>query len=211
MKSRQFLGSTRRHSNPRYKPYLDIFTSVLGIEGKPFGQLNQLRFGISDDAHGTQWNLALAEGDVKAYLGVNLEGLEDNGWPIATLLLSELKNPSLEKLKSRIGDPDSVDTRLTRDAWEITRRPKICNSIDYSKLIPEEFRQIVADARLHDLRHAHSLRAVMNGESLHMARQLLGHRRASTSNRYVHLYDATLSQAAERVAEAIHLKSGMSV
>ena len=62
---------------------------------------------------------------------------------------------------------------------------------------------IVADARLHDLRHAHASHAVMNGESLHVAGRLLGHRRASTTNRYVHLDDATLRLAAERVAEKI--------
>ena len=51
---------------------------------------------------------------------------------------------------------------------------------------------IVADARLHDLRHAHASHAVMNGERLHVAGHLLGHRRATTTNRYVHLtrYDA---------------------
>ncbi len=65
---------------------------------------------------------------------------------------------------------------------------------------------IVADARLHDLRHAHASHAVMNGESLHVAGRLLGHRRASTTNRYVHLDDATLSQAAERVAAAVEQK-----
>ena len=45
---------------------------------------------------------------------------------------------------------------------------------------------IVADARLHDLRHAHASHAVMNGESLYVAGRLLGHRRATTTNRYVH-------------------------
>ena len=65
---------------------------------------------------------------------------------------------------------------------------------------------VVTDARLHDLRHAHASHAVMNGESLHVAGRLLGHRRASTTNRYVHLDDATLSQAAERVAVAITLR-----
>ena len=65
---------------------------------------------------------------------------------------------------------------------------------------------IVADVRLHDLRHAHASHAVMNGESLHVAGRLLGHRRASTTNRYVHLDDATLGQAAERVAENMERK-----
>ena len=67
---------------------------------------------------------------------------------------------------------------------------------------------IVADARLHDLPHAHASHAVMKGESLHVAGRLLGHRRASTTNRYVHLDDATQSQTAERVATAIQRKLG---
>ena len=65
---------------------------------------------------------------------------------------------------------------------------------------------IVPDARLHDLRHAHASHAVMNGESLHVAGRLLGHRRASTTNRYVHLDDVTMSQATGRVAAAIQGK-----
>ena len=65
---------------------------------------------------------------------------------------------------------------------------------------------IVADARLHDLRHTHASHAVMKGESLHVAGRLLGHRRASTTNRYVHLDDAILSEAAERVALAVQQK-----
>ena len=64
----------------------------------------------------------------------------------------------------------------------------------------------VADARLHDLRHAHASHAVMNSESPYVAGRPLGHRQASTTNRYVHLVDATLSRAAERVAESIQRK-----
>ena len=65
---------------------------------------------------------------------------------------------------------------------------------------------VAAVRRLHDLRHAHASHGVMNGESLHVAGRLLGHRRATTTNRYVHLDDATLSQAAERVAASIQAK-----
>ena len=46
----------------------------------------------------------------------------------------------------------------------------------------------------------------MNGEGLHVAGRLLGHRRAATTNRYVHLDDATLSQAAERIALGMQRK-----
>ena len=62
---------------------------------------------------------------------------------------------------------------------------------------------MVADARLHDLRHSHASHAIMNGESLHMAGRLLGHRRATTTNRCAHLDEATLSEAAERVAMVV--------
>ena len=64
----------------------------------------------------------------------------------------------------------------------------------------------VADARLHDLRHAHASHAVINGESLRVAGRLLGHRCTNTTNRYVHLDDATLSEPAERVAKAVEQK-----
>lgn len=62
---------------------------------------------------------------------------------------------------------------------------------------------MVADAQLHDLRLLHASDAVMNSESLHAAGRLLGHRKALTTNQYVHLDDATLNQAAERVAKTI--------
>ena len=82
------------------------------------------------------------------------------------------------------------------------------NELYYFWIKSRDAAGIVADARLHDLRRAHASHAVMNEESLHIAGRLLGHRRASTTNRYVHLDDATLSQAAERVAIALKQKLG---
>lgn len=52
-------------------------------------------------------------------------------------------------------------------------------------------------------RNAQTSHAVMNGESLHVAGCLPGHRRAGTTNRYVRLDDVTLSHAAGRPAPAI--------
>ena len=65
---------------------------------------------------------------------------------------------------------------------------------------------VVADARLHDLRHTHASHAIMGGESLYVTGRMLGHRRPSTTNHYAHLDDTTLSRAAERVAMAIQRK-----
>ena len=115
----------RRHSE--YSEYLHIFTSVLNVKGRPFGQLNKPRFGMSDGNHGIQWNLVFTGGasEMEVYLGVNLEGLKYHDWPIATLLLSELETPSLEELKSRIRDPGTLDIRFARDAWQAAARPEI--------------------------------------------------------------------------------------
>lgn len=73
--------------------------------------------------------------------------------------------------------------------------PSASNELHYFRTTTRDAaRIIVADARLHDLSHAHASHAVMNGESLYVAGRLLGHRRASTTNRHVHLDDATLSR-----------------
>lgn len=57
--------------------------------------------------------------------------------------------------------------------------------------------------RLHDLRHSYASLAVMNGETLIMTGKLLGHRHASSTQRYAHLSDEYLLAAAERIAAAI--------
>lgn len=59
------------------------------------------------------------------------------------------------------------------------------------------------DLRLHDLRHTHASFGVGSGLSLYVVGGLLGHKQASTTQRYAHLMDDPLRQAAERVAEEI--------
>ena len=46
----------------------------------------------------------------------------------------------------------------------------------------------------------------MSGESLYTTGRLLGHRSPATTNRYAHLDDATLGEAADRVALAVQRK-----
>ena len=59
------------------------------------------------------------------------------------------------------------------------------------------------DVRLHDLRHAFASVAVASGMSLPMIGALLGHREASTTQRYAHLADAVQREAAAQVADRI--------
>jgi integrase len=60
------------------------------------------------------------------------------------------------------------------------------------------------DIRLHDLRHTYASQAIMTGETLSMAGQLLGHRRPQTTEIYAHLDAQHLADAADRVSRLIY-------
>lgn len=59
------------------------------------------------------------------------------------------------------------------------------------------------EVRLHDLRHSFASVPASSGESLLIVRALLGHKRASTTERYAHLGDDPVKSAADRAASAI--------
>ena len=55
------------------------------------------------------------------------------------------------------------------------------------------------DVRLHDCRHTYASIAMLQGETVRTIGQLLGHRQAATTLKYVHLADATARRAVEVV------------
>jgi integrase len=64
-------------------------------------------------------------------------------------------------------------------------------------------RASLLDFRLHDLRHNAASVAVNEGVSLYVAGKLLGHRNASTTERYAHVATDPVHKAAEAVAARI--------
>lgn len=59
------------------------------------------------------------------------------------------------------------------------------------------------DVRLRDLRHSFASMAVSQGASLPMIGALLGHRDTATTQRYAHLHDDPLKEAAESIGNSI--------
>ncbi|MXY64174.1 MAG: hypothetical protein F4206_02090 [Gammaproteobacteria bacterium] len=75
--------------------HLHIFTSVLNIKGRPFGQLNKPKFGMSDSNMGTQWNLAFTAESEEAHLGVNLKGSNMTTGPLPSSCCPSRTIPAL--------------------------------------------------------------------------------------------------------------------
>jgi len=59
------------------------------------------------------------------------------------------------------------------------------------------------DVRLHDFRHTYASVGATAGESLYIVGKLVGHKQASTTQRYAHLADNPLRAAADRISSEI--------
>jgi integrase len=82
----------------------------------------------------------------------------------------------------------------------LTGRP--CPSLHFPWTRIKE-RAILDDLRLHDLRHSFASFLVNEGVSLYVVQGLLGHTQPRTTQRYAHLAQDTLNQAAEVAATVI--------
>jgi integrase len=59
------------------------------------------------------------------------------------------------------------------------------------------------DLRLHDLRHNFASAAVSSGQTLHVVAKLLGHSQTHTTERYAHLSNDPIREAAEMISAAM--------
>lgn len=62
----------------------------------------------------------------------------------------------------------------------------------------------IPDVRIHDLRHSYASVAVAAGVGLFLTGKILGHLRASTTERYAHLADDPVRQANDTIGRRIH-------
>lgn len=82
--------------------------------------------GLSDGNPGVQWNTGIELKSGVAYLGVNLEGMKYDGWPIARLIRHELTGLKLFETIARLRQPNEIELLWWRDAWGVggSRIPK---------------------------------------------------------------------------------------
>ena len=109
----------------KYAELLQLFSTLLNVKGRPFGQLNKPGFGMSDGNNGVQWNISVSTDTGIIRLGVNLEGMKYRNWPISRFILSEINNPKIEEVSEKLNNADNITIRFSRDAWQVTARPTI--------------------------------------------------------------------------------------
>ena len=134
------INTTRKSSirkiDSQYAEILQSFNSILGIKGRPFGQLNKPFFGMSDGNEGVQWNIVINTDPQEILVGVNLEGMEYSNWPITNFILTELATPGINELKSKLQHPEIIFIKFMRDAWQVQSRPHIIEEYINGKETP---------------------------------------------------------------------------
>jgi site-specific recombinase XerD len=94
--------------------------------------------------------------------------------------------------------------RLSDCAWVFanpaTRKPFV--SIFYAWNTART-RAGLADVRIHDLRHSFASLLVNSGRTLYEVQHLLGHTQIKTTQRYAHLSQETLLEAANAATKAV--------
>jgi hypothetical protein len=143
-------SGTQKKEDITYDDLLCKFEDLIGMKGRPFGQSGRPAFGMSDGNNGVQRSIIIIKGKKIVYLGVNLEGLTYNNWPIARLLLSEQENSTFETLRP---NQDKVLLCMRRDAWQRQSRPAIdeqfiqkCENIPVVQITSGDWAKIVHES-----------------------------------------------------------------
>ncbi|MDE0356573.1 MAG: hypothetical protein OXN92_02375 [Gammaproteobacteria bacterium] len=110
----------------RAEVVIDLFRDVFDCNGRRFGSPSLGLLGVSDGLEGVQWNAAYFRSDQTATLGVNLEGMKYDDWPVARLIERELPRPLLlTEYRTRVARPERVSVSWRRDAWQAAIRVQI--------------------------------------------------------------------------------------
>ena len=71
------------------------FRDVFGCRGREFGSPSRGVLGISDGNEGVPMERRVLPRDGAVWLGINLEGMKYDDWPVARLIKREISGPLL--------------------------------------------------------------------------------------------------------------------
>jgi hypothetical protein len=131
---------------------VSVFRSILGLGIEPFCSPISQIYGVSDGNEGVQWNIAIDKDSGEVWLGVNLEGMKYDGWPIATFIERELRDAKLLSLARTVDDATAIWVRFFRDAWRFSVRPDTeqkwisGGQVSLSELSPTRWRLMLEEA-----------------------------------------------------------------
>jgi hypothetical protein len=162
-------------------PYAIAAIRLLILTGCRTGEILTLKRAYIDSHH-----RCLRLPDSKT--GAKVVHVGDAALEVMAALPEVVGNPYL--LPSRRGDGPIVDLQ---SPWRRTRTAAG-----------------LADVRLHDLRHAFASLGATGGDSLLVIGALLGHRSAKTTQRYAHLSDHPIKDAANRISDAAAAHLGLN-
>ncbi len=111
-------------SNSDQDIVMKAFREVFNVEPRSFGLKTSVYSGFSDGNQGVQWNIIVNRNTGQVSLGVNLEGVKYDNWPITNLLLKERDDCVLLELIN-IECAKNINISMTRDAWQAAARPEI--------------------------------------------------------------------------------------
>ena len=103
-----------------------LFRDIFQCRGRDYGSPSGRVLGISDGNEGVQWNVGYYPRDGAVWLGVNLEGMKYDGWPVARLIEREISRPLLLTwYRPQVARPGKVTVLWSRDAWQYSARRAI--------------------------------------------------------------------------------------
>ena len=110
----------------RAEGVIGLFRDLFDCDGRRFGSPSLGLLGISDGHEGVQWNAAYFRSEQTATLGVNLEGMKYDDWPVARLIEREMSQPLLlTRYLVDVARPEMVTVSWRRDAWQAAIRVPI--------------------------------------------------------------------------------------
>lgn len=109
-------------------PLATAFVTVFGPKHQLFGSTALGHLGISDGVAGVQWTADLELASGRATLGVNLEGMQYDGWPVARLIERELAAPEFLSVVAPLPHASEVTLHWRRDGWQAGGRLAIVES-----------------------------------------------------------------------------------